>query len=245
MTKVILFDLDGTLLNNKMETFLPKYLEALTARVAHLIPPHRFVEQLLSSTKAMTKNTDPIKTNRQVFMEDFFPKLGHPPEALIPIFDDFYAHDFGCLRIYTRTKPEARAIVEEVFAQDYTVVIATNPLFPLTAIEQRLEWAGVGDFDYALITAYENMHTCKPHLAYYREILDKIDCRAEDCLMVGNDFEEDIVPVAKLGISSFWVTDAKPDITKLTLRADLQGTLADFGKLVESGRLQEVLGGQK
>jgi FMN phosphatase YigB (HAD superfamily) len=238
LIRSILFDLDGTLLDNKMDIFLPKYLEALTARVAHLIPPHRFVEQLMSSTKVMAGNTDPTRTNRQVFMEDFFPKVGHPPEVLIPIFDDFYAYDFSRLRIYTRIKPEARTIMEEVFAQDYTVVIATNPLFPLTAIEQRLEWAGVRDFDYALITSYENMHACKPHLAYYREILDKIDCRAEECLIVGNSFEDDIAPAMGLGIKSFWVVDAKPDVTKRTLQADLQGTLADFGRFIEGDRLQ-------
>jgi FMN phosphatase YigB (HAD superfamily) len=238
LIRSILFDLDDTLLDNAMETFLPKYLEALTARVAHLVPPHKFVEQLMSSTKVMAGNTDPTRTNRQVFMEDFFPKVGHPPEVLMPIFEDFYAHDFGRLRIYARTKPEARMIMKEVFTQDYMVIIATSPVFPLTAIEQRLEWAGVRDFDYDLITSYENMHACKPHLAYYREILDKIGCRAEECLMVGNSFEDDIAPAMELGFKSFWVVDAKPDVTKRTLQSDLQGTLADFGRFIESDRLQ-------
>jgi HAD superfamily hydrolase (TIGR01549 family) len=238
LIRSILFDLDGTLLDNTMDTFLPKYLEALVPRMAHLIPPHRFVEQLMSSTRVMTENTDLTRTNRRVFMEDFFPKVGHPPEVLMPIFEDFYAHDFGRLRVYARTKPEARMIMEEVFAQDYKVVIATSPVFPLTAIEQRLEWAGVRDFDYALITSYENMHASKPHLAYYREILDKIDCPAEECLMVGNSFEDDIAPAMKLGIRCFWVVDTRPDVTKRTLRADWQGTLADFGRLIESGKLQ-------
>jgi HAD superfamily hydrolase (TIGR01549 family) len=238
LIKSILFDLDGTLLDSTMDTFLPKYLEALVLRMAHLVPPHRFVEQLMSSTRVMTGNTDPARTNRQVFMEDFFPKVGHPPEVLMPIFDEFYAHDFGQLRIYTRARPEARLIMGEVFAQDYTVVIATSPVFPLTAIEQRLKWAGVRDFDYALITSYENMHACKPHLAYYREILDKIGCRAEECLMVGDSFEDDIAPAKRSGIRSFWVVDAKPDVTKRTLQPDWQGTLADFGRLIESDRLQ-------
>ena len=238
MRSSILFDLDDTLLDNAMETFLPKYLEALVPRMAHLIPPHRFVEQLMSSTRAMTENTDPTRTNRQVFMEDFFPKVGHPPEVLMPIFDDFYANDFGRLRVYARTKPEARMIMEKVFAQDYTVVIATSPVFPLTAIEQRLEWAGVRDFDYALITSYENMHACKPHLTYYLEILSRIGCRAEECLMVGNSFEEDIAPATKLGMTAFWVVEAKSDITKPSSQAVRQGSLADFGRLIESGGLQ-------
>ena len=82
------------------------------------------------------------------------------------------------------------------------------------------------------------MHACKPHLAYYREILDKIGCRADECLMVGNSLEEDIAPAIKLGIKSFWVVDAKPAITKPTLQADWQGSLADFGRLIERGRLR-------
>ena len=233
--KTILFDLDDTLLDNAMETFLPKYLEALTPRVAHLIPPNEFIQQLLSSTRSMAGNTDPTRTNCQVFTEDFSARVGYPLEVLMPVFDDFYAHDFGRLRIHTRTRPEARAIMEKVFAHGYTVVIATNPLFPLTAIEQRLEWAGVRDFDYALITSYENMHAAKPHLAYYREILREIGCRADECLMVGNSFEEDIAPAIKLGIKSFWVVDAKPGVTKPTLQADWQGALADFGRLIKEG----------
>ena len=203
-----------------------------------MIPPRRFVEQLMSSTRVMAHNTDPARTNRQVFMEDFFPKVGHPPEVLMPIFEAFYAHDFDRLRIYARTRPEARAVMEEVFAQGYTVVIATNPVFPLTAIEQRLEWAGVRNFDYALITSYENMHACKPHLAYYQEILNKIGCRAEECLMVGNSFEEDIAPATNLGMRAFWVVEAKPGITKLASQAVRQGSLADFGRLIESGGLR-------
>ena len=128
--------------------------------------------------------------------------------------------------------------MEEVFAQGYKVVIATSPVFPLTAIEQRLEWAGVRDFDYALITSYENMHACKPHLPYYQEILSKIGCRAEECLMVGNSFEEDIAPATELGIMAFWVVEAKQGITKPSSQAVRQGPLADFGRLIESGGLQ-------
>lgn len=39
----------------------------------------------------------------------------------------------------------------------------------------------------------ENSTYCKPNLKYYREILDKIQVRPEDCLMIGNDVEEDMV----------------------------------------------------
>jgi len=234
MLKALLFDLDGTLLDSDMEVFLPRYLEALTPRVAHLIPPEKFVAQLLRSTAVMARNTDPSKTNQQAFAEDFFPKIGCPPEVLRPIFDDFYAHDFGRLRAYTRAKPEARPIMEKVFAQGYEVVIATNPVFPRTAILQRLEWAGVADFDYKLITSYENMHFCKPRPEYYEEILAKIGRRAEECLMVGDEAMD--MAAARVGIRTFLITESDPG----DLRPDFHGTLADFERFVDEGRLRQI-----
>jgi hydroxymethylpyrimidine pyrophosphatase-like HAD family hydrolase len=41
MPKAILFDLDGTLINDSMETFLPPYFAALTKKLAHLVVPEK------------------------------------------------------------------------------------------------------------------------------------------------------------------------------------------------------------
>lgn len=235
MIKALLFDLDGTLLSSDVETFMRHYFQVLTPKFAHLFPAERLVEQIMSSTRAMIGNTDPAKTNREAFVEDFFPRIGYSLEELMPTFDDFYAHDFAKLRAYVKAKPEARPTVEEAFAQGYEVVIATNPLFPMTAIRQRLDWVGMNDFDYKLITAFENMHFCKPHPEYYEEIATEIGHRSEECMMVGNYFEEDIVPALEAGMKTFWVTD---DVRSAGSRAELHGSLADFKRLLESGDLE-------
>ena len=92
------------------------------------------------------------------------------------------------------------------FARGLAVIIATNPLFPTTAIEQRLAWAGVpvDEYPYALVTTYENMHAAKPQPAYYREILAAIDCPPDRALMVGDDWKNDIAPAAAVGLHTFW-----------------------------------------
>ena len=46
------------------------------------------------------------------------------------------------------------------------------------------------------------MHYCKPRIEYYREIMEIINKRPENCLMVGNDAEEDMV-VHRLGMKTF------------------------------------------
>ncbi|MBR1566518.1 MAG: HAD hydrolase-like protein, partial [Oscillospiraceae bacterium] len=52
----------------------------------------------------------------------------------------------------------------------------------------------------------ENSSTCKPNPAYYREILQKRGLRPEECLMVGNDVDEDMV-AETLGMKVFLLTD--------------------------------------
>lgn len=65
MPKAILFDLDGTLINDSMETFLPPYFAALTKKLAHLVAPDKLIAQLNASTRAMVANTDPTRTDRK------------------------------------------------------------------------------------------------------------------------------------------------------------------------------------
>jgi FMN phosphatase YigB (HAD superfamily) len=97
------------------------------------------------------------------------------------------------------------------------VAIATNPLFPRSPIEQRLEWANipVTEFDYALVTTYENMHATKANPAYYQEIVARLGNEAKECLMVGDDWERDMMPAATAGLPIYWVT--KPDDTLLPI----------------------------
>jgi FMN phosphatase YigB (HAD superfamily) len=234
MLKAILFDLDDTLLGNSMETFVPAYFQALTRYVAHLIPPRRLISELLRSTQAMEINDGTGPTNEETFAAIFYPALGHERTELEPIFQRFYEEKFHTLKDLTQPLPEARPLVECAIERGLQVAIATNPLFPRSPIEQRLEWAGVSvaEFDYALVTSYENMHATKAHPAYYREVLAWLGRQPDECLMVGDSWEHDIAPAASVGIPGYWVTD--PTTTPPTL------TLAP-GKLLGLGTLASLL----
>lgn len=236
MIKALLFDLDGTLIQNSMETFLPPYFSALTRKLAGVVPPSKFMAQLQASTRVMRANDDPTRTNAEVFAADFFPKIGLPREQLMPLLDEFYAQEFRDLRVFVKPMEEAREIVARAFELRYPVVIATAPVFPRTAIQQRLEWGNLGDFGYALITDYETMHASKPNPQYYREIAARVECAPDECVMIGNDVAQDILPARRAGMKTFWITDAGDIPTDVP--ADWRGTLADFGELLESGELE-------
>ena len=229
--KAILFDLDGTLLESNMDVFLPHYFKLLSARVAHLLPPDEFMAHLMQASNAMVNN-DGRATNEEVFAAAFFPLISHPREKAESAFRDFYAHDFPTLRQYTRRKPEARQVVRQAFDLGCDVVVATNPLFPATAIEQRLEWAGVADFPYRLVTTFENSRAAKPNLLYFEQILETIGRLAEESLVVGDE-DMDMV-AAHLGCPTFLVPGPRTKLSPTTPEPTYRGTLMDLGRLLQS-----------
>jgi HAD superfamily hydrolase (TIGR01662 family) len=237
MIQAVLLDLDDTLLGNDMERFLPLYFAALGERMACFIDPEDLVRKVLASSRVMMQNQDADITNQQAFDADFFKGLGHPESEVRPVLEAFYEDDFSALKRYTQPRPEARPLVQSLFDQGYDVVIATNPLFPRRAIEHRLDWAGVSDFDFKLITTYENSHFSKPNPRYYQEILDKIGCRPQDAVMVGDDLQNDIAPALHVGLQAYWIRDGVSDDFSPYL--GLQGTLADCLHWVGSGGPRE------
>jgi len=235
--KALLLDLDGTLLRNDMEQFVPAYLEAAGRFLGNRIAPERLIRELLRATRIMAANRGDGATNEEVFAATFYPAVGVDRAELEPLFMRFYSEEFPGLRRFTQAVPEAPKLVRWAFECGLKVVVATNPLFPRTAIEQRLEWAGVGvdAHPYALVTTYENMHASKENPAYYREVLDRIGCSPEACLMVGDDWVWDMENASKLGIGGWWV--APEDEPRPAESGSLfgQGTLADLWRLILAG----------
>ena len=238
MLRAVLLDLDDTLLGNDMDRFLPPYFAALGRRLAHWVAPDDLVKMLLASTRVMMKNDDPAITNQQAFDADFFPRLGRPAALVRPTIAAFYEEDFPALKRYTQPRPQARRLVQALFDRGCDVVIATNPMFPRRAVEHRLDWAGVLDFPFKLITTYENSHFCKPNPHYYAEILGRLGCRPDEAIMVGDDLSNDIEPAARAGLHTYWIVE-RPAPADLAPTAGMHGSLADCLAWVQSGGLKE------
>lgn len=232
MLEAVLFDLDGTLLHMDTDEFTEQYIRALTPHLAGLVEPALFARQLMASTHAMVKSTDPARTNQEVFFADFFPKIGQPAERLMPIFDAFYRDHFSRLKRFTRPNPWATEVVSQAFRHGWQVVVATNPIFPREAIVERLRWAGIDHFPYNLITSYETMHYCKPQPAYFQEILNKLGLKPDQCLMVGNDVDEDLV-AGCLGIKTYLADECVINRHGVTPKADYVGSFRQLAALLD------------
>lgn len=221
----LLFDLDGTLLPLDLDVFMKGYFRALLPHIAHLIKPEQAPAQILAATNDMIENDDASLTNEQVFKASFFAAVPVSEEELWPVFDAFYRDDFGKLRNLAEPSPISREICRTALDKGYQIVLATNPIFPETAVRHRMDWAGIGDLPFALVTTMENFHHCKPNPRYYVEIMNKLGVDPAACLMFGNDVQEDMV-AGSLGMGTYLVTDYLID-RGTGPSSDLRGSLAD------------------
>ena len=204
--KTVMFDLDGTLLPMDQDQFTKYYFGLLAKKLA----PYGYdAEQLISGiwagTAAMVKN-DGSSTNEEAFWKKFSALMGEKVVEDKPLFEEFYRVEFQGARASCGFAPQAAGLVAKLKAAGYRVLLATNPIFPAIATENRIRWAGLEPEDFELYTTYENSCHCKPNPDYYRDILDRLALDPAECLMVGNDATEDTA--AELtGMQVFLLTD--------------------------------------
>ena len=155
----------------------------------------------------MVKN-DGTRPNRDAFWEAFSNQLGEQVRALEPILDRFYSEEFYAVRdLVPAGFTASREIIATLREKGYTVILASNPIFPLAAYETRLDCLGLHVSDFELVTTYETSVYSKPNPDYYRRILAQAGKAAEHCLMAGNNIKEDMIPAALLGMQTYLVTD--------------------------------------
>ena len=223
----ILFDLDGTLLPMDQEEFTNAYFALLAEKAApYGYEAKPLVAAVWQGTKAMVKNDGRAK-NCDRFWETFAGALGENVLKLRPVFDKFYENEFHGAKTATGENPLAKRAVEGLKAKGYDVILATNPIFPAVGVRTRLSWVGLAPEDFTEITAYERYSSCKPNPEYFGEILRNTGKRPEECLMVGNDVEEDLAAAQK-GIDVYLVTDCLINPKERDLSQAERGTFADF-----------------
>ena len=122
------------------------------------------------------------------------------------MFEEYYRNEFQQVQPVCGFNPQSAEVIRYVKEKGLRTVLATNPLFPVVATESRIRWAGLKKEDFELVTTYENSRHCKPNPDYYKDIMEEIGVRPQECLMVGNDVKEDMI-AESLGMKVFLLTD--------------------------------------
>lgn len=204
--KNVLFDLDGTLLAMDQDEFVKMYFKALTEKMSDFgYEPEKLMKTLWTGVYAMVKNPGE-KTNEEVFWNTFESVYGKQTPEDKQKFEDFYRNEFQSVGNAVKEKKDVNKLFNILKKHDVHPILATAPLFPSIATRSRIRWAGMNPDEFSYISTYENSHSSKPMPAYYEELIHKLSLDPKECIMIGNDTEEDMV-AEKLGMQVYLVTD--------------------------------------
>ena len=237
--RAVCFDLDGTLLPMDTEEFLNNYYAALARfMISEGVEGTSFKEALNAGIRAMCHHKD-SRLNSSVYWDEFYRQIdelakGSEDKSQVEwlgLFTRFYETIFG--QVGGQVVPDANMVeaVAVLREKGYPLALLTMPLFPLRAVEWRLQWAGIPKESFGRITTYENSTAVKPRLQYYAENLAALGCAGQDVLMVGNNTVEDVV-FGQLGAHVYLVTDHLLDPVGFDLSQVEHGTTAQFLQLV-------------
>ena len=246
MLRAVLFDLDNTLIHFDEREFFEAYIPRISTVFSDMMPLETLITKLLLSTQMLVNNNGQM-SNAEYFMSSFSQGYEGYKEEIWKRFIKFYETEFDRFQALVSVTPGVREVFVKLKQTGMKLVIASNPIWPQIVQMKRLSWAGLGDWNFELVTHIENMSYCKPHIEYYLEVCKKINEKPEGCLMVGNDPVNDLV-VAKIGMKTFLVTDGSEfdgselelsksirDDTAVELIApDFQGLLSDVPDAVET-----------
>lgn len=205
--KAILFDMDGTLVPMDMHVFSKNYFKLLYMKLAKFgLDPESFASNIWASVGAMVKN-DGSQSNEKVFWKKFEELTGVSYDEAGETCNEFYANEFKQAQAFTGENPLAMEAVKIAREKADKVVLSTNPLFPMVGQITRMGFVGLTPDNFDLVTSYESDSYCKPNPKYFTSIFERIGCKPSECLLIGNDENEDMYAGSQTGMDCYLVTD--------------------------------------
>ena len=202
MIKAVLLDLDNTLLHNPDGPFARAFKRAFDAHFSDSLGLEKSSTAFHSAIQSLSGPRDMMTANADAMTAELAQAFQLSSETLRQALTAFYQQPYDSLRRRAASIPVAYQLIETLLEQDLLVGIATQPIYPESAILKRLDWAGLADFqhDLAFISHSENMHFAKPEPAYYAELVARIGIEPDEALMIGDSQANDIQPAQTLGI---------------------------------------------
>lgn len=209
MIKAVLLDLDNTLLINPDRAFAVAYLRIIDEFFEQRLNLLHISTYLRETMQSLTGQRKLTQTNLELLLETVAAGSSITTENINATFKAFYDETYPFLRNCVQPVDIAYQLFDYLKAEQFAVVIATNPIYHKDAILQRLAWAGLPSSAeaYALVTHNENMHFAKPDPAYYAEILARIGIEPDEAIMVGDSIKNDITPADSVGLYTYQVIE--------------------------------------
>lgn len=200
--KHLLIDLDGTLVGARnvalSVAFTYKVLQKLRQKT-----------KIWPALKAMARATNVSyaarseQTNQSRIVDIFAEELGMDRAETEKLLLETIREVFPQLQPYFYPMPFAGKFLDWANGR-FPITLATNPMWPEDIIKLRVQWANIDPSIFGNITHANKMHSCKPEVSYYEELLEQENLKPEECLLIGNHMENDLA-ATKLGIPVYIV----------------------------------------
>lgn len=219
MIKGVLLDLDNTLLHNPDRQFAKSFRTRFEQHFLTAFGMEGASDALRRGIGVASGSADGRLTNAEIMLRCLADGLRLEIAAVLAALDQFYSDSYMQLQSLTSPMAGADLLVEALLEANLHTAIATNPIYPETAIMQRLEWAGLSEYidDFAFITHSENMHFAKPQRAYFAEAVARIGVEPDECLVIGDSLRNDIKPACALGMRA-WPVQAESGLQPILER---------------------------
>lgn len=211
--KHLLVDLDGTLLGNRSLLLsvdftrrAVKEIESFAGKRHAIRTLYAMMSEFKRPSKEHTNDTRVLELFSKRMKIDIEDSRKLIRDGLFKLFPELKRHFF----------PVAGAKDFLTWAKEhYTLILATNPVWPPEIQELRVKWAGIDPSIFKSVTHVRRMKACKPEPQYFQEILTQEELDPAECLMIGDEVKLDL-GATKVGIKVFIVGDYKKCVSLKT-----------------------------
>ncbi|WP_448377344.1 HAD family hydrolase [Fervidobacterium sp.] len=198
----VFLDYDGTIIENAESEFLKVYFSLFSKKAE--MDFDTALNLLMTSVEEGVRNPDNTKTLYEKFTNSISNKSTKSKEEWIRVFYDFYTNEFDELEKIVKPNQE---LLKLIASTKKNLIFASNPLFPKIATYKRIKFAGLEPEIFYYIAHMENSTYAKPNPLFFKEILEKLQLKPSECVMIG-DTEFDMA-CEKVGIRFIHVNNKK------------------------------------
>ncbi|WP_448375335.1 HAD family hydrolase [Fervidobacterium sp.] len=198
----VFLDYDGTIIENAESEFLKVYFSLFSKKAE--MDFDTALNLVMTSVEEGVRNPDNTKTLYEKFTNSISNKSTKSKEEWIRVFYDFYTNEFDELEKIVKPNQE---LLKLIASTKKNLIFASNPLFPKIATYKRIKFAGLEPEIFYYIAHMENSTYAKPNPLFFKEILEKLQLKPSECVMIG-DTEFDMA-CEKVGIRFIHVNNKK------------------------------------
>lgn len=209
MIKAVLLDLDNTLIFNDDREATRAFLQGMESFGQRYFGIDSFGLVYRDALRQMRARSNGRQSNMERLCANIAVQTRYDAEAIADGLTTFYAEEYPRLQSLVSPRDGAAELIQALSEAGYTLVLTTNPIYPLEAVINRLKWGQLGDMMlfFHSITHGDNMHYAKPDPAYYAEVIARVGVEPDEVIVIGDRIDNDIAPARTVGAGVFHLDD--------------------------------------